>query len=147
MLDPETGEVRGRFARPGVFSAEVSASNPVGATSAKLEIHVESEPWYAFLDAPSACAAGVPFGVRFGAYDSGGNLNFIDITDLTTRTLLRRLQVSEDERQSWCGTCQLEAKLPGRHTILMRFVRYDPGAKEPYSFVDHSFAVDVAPRP
>jgi hypothetical protein len=142
-LDSGTGEIRGRFLHPGSYSAEVSASNAAGATSEKLEVHVEDEPWYGFLDAPSECPAGVPFDVSFGAYDRGGNLNFIDITDLTTRTLLRRLQVSEGQRQSWCATCRLTTEGPGKHVILMRFVRYTPDAKEPYSFVDHTFVVEI----
>jgi hypothetical protein len=108
-----------------------------------LEIHVEPEPWYAFLDAPKECKVGVPFEVKFGAFDDKGTLNFIDITDLTTRTLLERLQVSEDKRQSWSGVHELMLSKPGRHTVLMRFASYDPSAPAPYSYVDRVFVIDA----
>jgi hypothetical protein len=142
-LDSEKGEISGRFPRTGVFAAEVSAFNRSGETRSRLEIHVEAEPWYAFLDAPSECRVGVPFDVKFGAFDAKGTLNFIDITDLTTRTLLERLQVSEDERQTWSGIHELMLSKPGRHTVLMRFVRYDPGVQVPYSYLDHAFTIDA----
>jgi hypothetical protein len=143
VLDSETGELSGRFPRPGVFVAEVSASNQSGATLGRLEIHVEAEPWYAFLEAPSECQVGIPFAVKFGAFDDKGTLNFIDITDLTTRTLLGRLQVSGDETRSWSGIHELVLSKPGQHTVLMRFVRYDPGAPIRYTYVDHAFVIDV----
>jgi hypothetical protein len=145
-IDPETGEIRGRFPRPGVYHAEMSASNPAGVTLGRLEVHVESKPWFAFLDAPSACSVGIPFEVKFGAFDQGGTLNFIDVSDLTTRTFVRRLACSDEDRQSWCGTCPITLEAAGSHLIVARFVRYDPSSKAPYTYIDHTFAVAAATR-
>lgn len=144
-MDPGTGEIRGRFARPGDFGAEVSASNPSGTTSGRLEFHVEDSAWYASLDAPPDCSAGVPLEVEFGAYDERRNLDFIDFTDLTTRTMLGRIAVPDGRRQSWTGTYRMTLAQAGQHTVLARFVRYDTGAKEPYSYIDRRWVVEVRP--
>jgi hypothetical protein len=144
-LNPETGEIRGRFARPGDFSADVDATNPMGTTRGRVEFHVEDSPWYAFLDAPAAGSAGVPLEVGFGACDERGSLNYIDFTDLTARTMLGRITPPEGQGQSWVGTFGMTLKAPGPHTILARFVRYDSSAKEPYTFIDRQCVVTVGP--
>jgi hypothetical protein len=145
-LNGVTGDIRGRFSRPGVFSAEVRASNRVGSVSEKWRVHVEDSDWFAFLDAPRACSSSVPFDVEFGAYDEGATLDFIDVTDLTTRKTLERIPVKLAQKRTWSGNYRLKLVEPGPHLILMRFARFDPDAKDPYSFVDHAVVVDVRPR-
>jgi hypothetical protein len=145
-FDARTGEISGRFHGAGVFTAQASAFNSLGSATEKWEVHVEDSDWFAYLDAPAACLPGVPFDVKFGAYDRGGTLDFIDVTDLTTRRTLERLPVPEGDRQSWSGTYRLTLQEAGPHLILMRFARFDPSAKEPYSFVDHAIVVDAKPR-
>jgi hypothetical protein len=144
-LNPMTGEIRGRFPRPGIFKAEARASNPSGSTSEMWQVHVEDSDWFSFLTSEPECSAGVPFDVAFGAFDGGGTLDFIEITDLTARKTLRRLDVPVGKGQSWSGTYKLTLGEPGTHLILMRFARYDPSAKEPYSFVDHAIPIEARP--
>jgi hypothetical protein len=144
-LNAATGEIGGRFPRAGVFKAVMRASNPSGSISQEWEVHVEDSDWFAFLNAQTACSAGVPFDVEFGAYDKSGTLDFIDITDLTTRRTLERLAVPEGDRQSWSGTHRLTLKEPGPHLMLMRFARFNPTAREPYSFVDHAVVIVAEP--
>lgn len=145
-LNAVTGEIRGRLPRPGIFRAQVRVSNSLGSASESWEVHVEDSDWFAFLNAQPACTAGVPFDVDFGAYDRGGNLDFIDVTDLTTRKTLERLEVREDEKQAWCGIHRLTLEETGPHLILMRFARYDPSARDPTSFVDHAVVIEAKPR-
>jgi hypothetical protein len=144
-LNPLTGEINGRFPGAGVFKARVSATNPSGTVSVGWEVHVEDSAWFAFLNAQSSCSPGVPFDLSFGAYDEGATLDFIEVTDLTTRRTLERLPVADGQRQSWSGTRRLTLREPGPHLILMRFARYDPNAQSPYSFVDHTAVVTVTP--
>ena len=143
-IDSQTGEIRGRFPRAGDFFADVRATNSKGTTTGKLEFRVEDGDWFAFLSAPRSCQAGVAFEVRFGAFDSSRTLDFIDVTDLTARRTLERMAATDDQRQSWAAVHRLVLSEPGPHIILMRFARYDPNAREPYSFVDHQCEVDVS---
>jgi hypothetical protein len=145
-LNPMTGEISGRFQGAGIFKARVSATNPSGTASVGWEVHVEDSAWFAFLDAQSSCSPGVPFDLAFGAFDAGATLDFIEVTDLTTRRTLERLPVADGQRQSWSGTRRLTLREPGPHLILMRFARFEPSAREPYSFVDRAVVVDVKSR-
>jgi hypothetical protein len=82
--------------------------------------------------------------VKFGAFDAGGTLDFIDVTDLTARKTLIRIEATDEQRQSWSGMYHPTLSKAGPHIILMRFVRYDPSANV-YTYVDHQGEVDVSP--
>jgi hypothetical protein len=140
-MDPETGEIRGRFPRAGAFTAEVFATNPAGTTSGNLRIRVEDASSFAYVDGPQNCSAGIPVDVGFGAYDGGGNLDFIDVTDLTAGRTLDRIAAPRDQKQSWVGSYALTLAQPGPHTVLMRFVSYDASRRDPYYFTDRSFVI------
>jgi len=97
------------------------------------------------VSAPGSCAAGAPVEIGFGAFDSAGKLDFLDVTDLTAGKQLGRLEAAPDQKQAWTGKYRLSFERPGPRTILLRFVRFDGAAREPYSFLDKRWTVEVRP--
>ena len=144
-LDPGTGELRGSFARPGSVQATLLAENARGASRRTLTLVVSESPWDAQVDPAKAARVNVPVAVGFGAFDAAGQLDYIDVTDLTTATSIGRIVAGEGERRIWQGSCEVTLRAPGRHSVLLRFVRFVPGGKEPYVFVDRLCAIDAAP--
>ena len=144
-LDSRTGEVRGRFPRPGAFAARITASNAVGSTEAGLAMHVEDQATFAVLTAPKACSVGSPVLLGYGAFDAGGELDFVELTDLTTRRTLCRIAAPQDSKQSWQGSHGVTFSSPGPHVIVLRAASFGPEKKEGYSFVDRECQIDVAP--
>jgi hypothetical protein len=97
------------------------------------------------VEAPPTCKAGSPIEISFDAFDVSGGLNFIDVSDLTTRTVLGRLTAMEEERTSWQGLYRGSLGKPGIHVIALRFARFDAAQKEPYSFLDEVRRIEVIP--
>jgi len=144
-LDPRTGALRGTLARAGSFQATLLAENARGASRRTLTIVVSESPWGAQADPVKDARVNVPVQVGFGAFDAAGQLDYIDVTDLTTATSIGRIVAGEDEHRNWQGACEVTLGAPGRHSVLLRFVRFVPGAMDPYVFVDRLCAVDAAP--
>jgi hypothetical protein len=144
-FDPASGEIRGRVAAAGGFTARITASNPAGETTADLAIQIKDERFFAILTAPASCAVGSPAQVRFQAYDATGDLDFIDVTDLTAGRQLDRLVVAGDERERWNGRYVLSFDTPGPRSLLFRFVRYDREARPAYTFIDRRCDFKVSP--
>jgi hypothetical protein len=144
-FDPRAGEIRGRFPRPGSFAGTVTASNAAGSTRATLAVHVEDLATYAVLEAPGSCSVGSPVELSYGAFDAGGKLDFVEITDLTARRTLARIAAPEDSRQSWRGSYTAVFSSPGKHAIVLRTVCFDAARKDAYSFVDRTCEISVAP--
>ena len=144
-LDPQTGELRGSFSRAGSFATTLLAENAKGATRRTVSIRVSDSPWGAQVDAPKAARVNVPVKVGFAAFDADGRLDYIDVTDLTTAASIVRIVAGEGDKQNWQGACEVTLREPGRHSVLLRFVRFIPGSREPYVFIDRLCAIDVAP--
>jgi hypothetical protein len=144
-LDPQTGELRGSFPRAGSFAAALSAENAKGATRRTVSIRVSDSPWDAQVDAPEAARVNVPVSVGFAAFDAEGQLDYIDVTDLTAGASVVRVVAGEGERRNWQGACAVTLREPGRHSVLLRFVRFVPGSRDPYVFMDRLCAIDAAP--
>jgi hypothetical protein len=106
---------------------------------------VSDSPWGAQVDAPKAARVNVPVKVGFAAFDADGRLDYIDVTDLTTAASIVRIVAGEGDKQNWQGACEVTLREPGRHSVLLRFVRFIPGSREPYVFIDRLCAIDVAP--
>jgi hypothetical protein len=106
---------------------------------------VDSE-FEAEADAPAACSVGETVDIRVRACDARDGLDFVDITDLTTARLVRRIETPGDMKQAWQTACPLSFETAGRHEILARIVRYHAKDKAPYSFVDRSVTVEVRPK-
>ena len=88
-------------------------------------------------------AVGRAIEIRFEAFDAAGQLSFIDVLDLTEGKLLERLPAGADDGQNWSGRYVGTFARPGRHTVNLRFVRYDPKASQPYSSFDEVREIDV----
>jgi hypothetical protein len=144
-LDLRSGEIRGRFPRAGVFPAKIAAANTAGSSVGELEFQIDEAAFFAVLNAPKTCKAGVPVDVDFGAFDVAGKLDFIDVADMSARKLLDRLPAPGDQKERWQGSYRLSLDRPGPRIILMRFARFDGAAREHYSFVDRQFTIDVEP--
>lgn len=146
-LNGASGWITGRPARPGEFTARIVATNSRGSTAGDFTFQVEARTFFGRVSAPVACAAGAPVELRFAAYDGDKKLDFVDLTDLTTGKFLARLPAAAGERQSWQGRYPATFSQPGRHRISLRFVRFDPAEKSPYSFFDQSVEITVTPAP
>lgn len=145
MFDGGAGQIRGRSERTGDFVAKITASNLRGATSKDLRLHIEDHPSFAFVEAPKTIGRNIPVTIDFGAFDSAGQLDFIDVTDLSAGKTLDRLAADENQKQTWLGDYRVAFPKAGSHQILFRVVRFDPTAPAPYSFEDHSFEIEVSP--
>ena len=146
-LDGGSGWIRGRPIHAGTFTARITATNSVGSTACDFTFQVEDLTFFALVNAPTVCVAGAPVEVPYEAFDAGGKLDFVEVTDLTTRKLLDRLPAGSEERQNWQGRYHTTFSQPGTHMISLRFVRFDPGEKNAYTFFDKSFEISVAPAP
>ncbi len=124
-IDPASGEIRGRFRAAGSYAAVVTAANAAGSAAADVPIHVTDETWGAEVRAPARAAAGAPTEIGFSAFDSGGDLDFIDVTDLTTGKTLDRLVAGEGEKGFWRGSFRTAFSQAGTHNLVLRFVRVD----------------------
>jgi hypothetical protein len=144
-FDPQSGELRGRFSQEGTYPVPLSAQNARGLTRRTVEIQVTGRPWDAQVDPRAGARAGAAVGIGFAAFDAQGMLNYIDVTDLTTGTSLGRIAAGENERRNWQGAFEVALGGAGRHSVLLRFVRFEPGVREPYTFVDRLCRVDVSP--
>ncbi len=144
-LDPVTGEIAGRLARPGTYELRVAAANALGSTEERVEVHVEDTGTYSQLEAPARVHPGETIHLRFGAYDAGGHLDFVEITDLSEGRTLTRIGAPDDAKQAWESGYTLTLARPGRHDLLLRTVCFDPDRKDKYSFIDRACAVEVAP--
>jgi hypothetical protein len=145
ILDADAGQIRGRCARTGDFVAKITATNSLGSASAQIRFHIEGRAAYGFLDAPKTIGRDTPVTINFGAFDASGNLDFIDVTDLTTGKTLERLPAYEGQRQVWLGAYRTTFRQPGPHSMLFRIVRFNPDTRAPYTFDDHSCEIAVAP--
>jgi hypothetical protein len=144
-LNARTGEIRGIFPRAGTFTARLTATNSAGTTATDLSIQVEESSTFAVLRAPAQCRVGAPVEISYGAFDAEGKLDFIEVTDLTARKTLCRIDAPANRKGSWQGSYTLAFQHAGPRVILVRTVRFDPGRKEKYSFVDRQCEVDVVP--
>ena len=144
-FDHLSGEIRGLFPREGVFEVTLAAENERGVSRRAVSFRVTGASWDAEIDPPREARVGIPVDIGFGAFDVDGGLNYIDVTDLTTVTSLGRVVPDSEQHAIWQGHFELTFAGAGRHTVQFRFVRYDPGSREPYVFVDRTCAVDVAP--
>ena len=146
-LDGGSGWIRGRPIHAGTCAAKITATNSAGSTTCDFTFQVEDLTFFALVNAPTACAVGAPVEVPYEAFDAGGKLDYVDVTDLTTRKLLARLPAGDEERQNWQGCYHTTFSQPGTHMISLRFVRFDPGEKNAYTFFDKFFEISVAPAP
>lgn len=144
-FDSKRAEIRGQFPHAGHFTARIAAKNPRGLSSSAVSFDVVDDLWGGDVRAPASARVGLPFEIAFRAFDPGRDLDFIDISDLTDAKVITRLVAGENQQQFWQATHRLTLTTPGRHMVVLRIVRYDPAAREPYGFVDRSFSVDVAP--
>lgn len=144
-FDRDAGQIRGRSGRTGDFVAKITASNPRGATSSDLRLHIEDRPSFAFVEAPKTIRRNIPVTIAFGAYDSAGQLDFIDVTDLSAGKTLDRLAADENQKQTWMGDYRISFPNVGSHLLVFRVARFNPKAAAPYSFEDHSCQIAVSP--
>jgi len=144
-LDGDRGRIRGRPIRAGTFTASITATNPVGSTTAELTFQIEDSPFFARVKAPAAVVAGAPVEVGFEAFDTGSKLDFVELSDLTTQQALGRLPAGSEDRQCWRGRYTATFTQPGPHQISLRFVRYEPGEKNAYTFIDKLLEIEVTP--
>ncbi len=144
-LDAATGRLCGRIDRPGAYAARITATNAAGAATREVAFKIGGSGVLTSVGMPPSVRAGVPFTISLGAYDPAARLDFIDITDQTARALITRLPAGEDERRSWSVSCRATLAGAGTHEIALRFVRFDPSAKDPYPYVDEARRVVVEP--
>jgi hypothetical protein len=143
-IDTGSGEIKGRFPAAGSYIATVTAVNSVGQASVDIPIRVSDETWDAQVSAPARVAVGEPAEIAFTAFDSGGRLDFIDVSDLTTGKTLDRLVAGEGEKGIWRGSYRTSFAEAGPHEVLLRFVRLDPAKGGSYAFMDKGFRVEVS---
>lgn len=144
-LNAATGVLQGRFPRAGTFPVQFTATNPAGATTRELVVQVIDGESFTRVEAPATCVAGTPVEIRFEAFDAGGKLNYIDISDLPAGKALGRLEAGTHETQFWPGRHTLTFDTPGAHTLVLRFVRFDAAANPNYTFVDEAREIKVLP--
>jgi len=144
VLNAGSGEVTGRFPKAGDYVAQLVATNASGVSRSSIQFQVSDSGWDVRIDAPAKAHVGEPTTLGYSAFDSGGNLDFIDITDITASKVLVRISAPEDQRVSWQGRYQLMFNGPGSHRLIVRTVRYDPKANS-YTYQDRECAVDVLP--
>jgi hypothetical protein len=140
-----TGEIHGRFALAGTYVAKVSAANALGSVDEAITFRVSGDEWGAQIDPPAKASVGIPVEIGYSAYDTKGTLDFIDVTDLTLPKVLARVPANEDQRSIWTGTFPTTFQKAGLHTVIFRFVRFEPGGAGKYTFTDRQCQVDVAP--
>lgn len=143
-FDERRHRLAGRFARAGIFPVEVTATNPAGSTTATLTFRVEDAVTLGVLRAPATAVVGRPVAIDYEAFDATARLNLIDVVDATTGRQLDRLPAGEGERQRWRGRYETTFLQPGRHVVLFRITRFNPGEKIPYTFFDRSCEIEVA---
>jgi hypothetical protein len=146
-LDGASGWIRGRLIHAGPSTARITATNSMGSTSCDFTFRAGDSTFFASVNAPKECTAGVPVEVPYEAFDARAELNFIDVTDLTTGKQLDRLNAEAEEQQTWQGRYIATFSQPGMHSISLRFVRFDPGNKNAYTFIDRIFDIRVLPAP
>jgi hypothetical protein len=142
-MDELTGQVRGRFQNAGRFTVAITTRNASGSATEDVTFLVSTRLWDASIDPPSRAVVGEPAAVGFSAFDAGGTLDFIDVTDRNTGRLFVRLPANEDERRNWQGSCQVIFREAGQHRVILRFVRYNPSGEGAYTFVDREFTAMV----
>ncbi len=145
-LEERTGEIRGKPRAAGDFPIGISATNGRGAATGDVLLSFRSGSFLSAVEVPDSVRAGVPAEFDCAAFDSSGTLDYIDINDQTAGTLVARLTANELERVGWQVRKAITFAQPGVHRVNFRFVRYDPGAKEPYSFADELRLVPVGPQ-
>jgi len=145
-IDPLSGEITGTFPPTADGRLGIRVTNPLGSCSEEIAYKVVDTEFDAEADAPAACAVGETVDIRVRACDARDGLNFIDVTDMTTDWLLKRVETPEDMRQAWQVVCPVSFETAGRHTVLLRAVRFHPKDKDPYSFVDKSVTIEVLPK-
>lgn len=144
-INGASGSIAGRPEHAGTFNAVITATNALGSATREFTFQVEDQPYFGRVIAPASCTAGVPAELRFQAFDVDKTLDFVDITDLTTGKVLKRVVAGAGERQLWSGRYALVLNRPGGHRISLRFVRYHAGIKQPYTFFDRTFEIQVGP--
>jgi hypothetical protein len=144
-IEPGSAEIRGIFRQPGNYAATIVAANALGSSRKSVSFRVTDDEWNAEITPPAKTPADVPAQIGFSVFDTTGWLDFIDITDLTIPKVLVRLEANEDQRTIWQGSYKAAFHRPGRHTVILRFVRFDPGGKGTYSYIDREWKIDVAP--
>ena len=144
-LDERSGEIRGWLRQVGPATATVEAENAAGESRADFHFRIQGDDWGNSVAAPKNARVGESVEISFAAFDPAASLDFIDITDLTSRRVLDRLVAGEDDRRNWEGRYRTAFHEAGTHTVVFRTVRYDSDAKEQYTFVDRRFDVVVEP--
>jgi hypothetical protein len=144
-LDGETGVIRGRAARAGRFTARITASNPAGSTTGTFTFHIDDADFTALANGPGTGTIDGPVEIRFSALDAGGKLNYVEVTNLTTQATLGRLHAVGGERTAWSGRYPVIFSQPGTQQVNLRFVRFDPAAKEQYAFIDRVCEITILP--
>jgi hypothetical protein len=144
-MDPRSGVIRGNLPRAGRFAATITAANSRGSTDLALDLDFRDGDFLADFALPARARVGVPIPVAFDAFSSAATLDFIDVSDLSTRKMIGRLEAGDGEHRSWKLTETVAFAEPGDHLISARFVCFDPAAKQQYSFVDRSASIHVEP--
>jgi hypothetical protein len=139
---PGDGLLLGRFPQPGTFRVSLAATNAVGTTPIQLEFRVVAADWAADVDAPPT-TEGRTADLHFRAFDGGGRLNYLDVTDLTAGRLLDRVVPNDDQHETWSGRFPATFDFPGPHRVQLRFVRYDPAAAVAYTYLDQERVIVV----
>jgi len=142
-VDPDSGEIRGRFERAGEYGIDLVVTNALGSCTARIRFTAVDADFDAEAWAPARCRVGETVTLRARACDTSEHLDFVDFTDLTAVRVLGRIAVADDERRSWQGGCTAVFAASGPHTVLVRCVRYHPQEKDPYSFVDRTVVIEV----
>jgi 4-amino-4-deoxy-L-arabinose transferase-like glycosyltransferase len=144
-IDPRSGTIRGSVAKAGKVTSTISAENSRGSTDLALDLDFRDGDFLVDFALPARGRVGVPIPVAFDAFSSAATLDFIDLSDLSTRKMIGRLPAGDEEHRSWELTKMVTFTEPGDHLIVARFVCFDPAAKQQYSFVDRSASIHLEP--
>lgn len=137
FLDRGCGAIRGIAREPGACAATILTRGDQGWMPHPLELEFRHGELLTRLTAPHSVPANVVVDIRFAAFSSHGTLDFIDVTDLTTGTLVTRLEATPQQRCRWEGSVAFSSARPGMHALGFRFVCCDRAHKGSYRFEDH----------
>ena len=144
-LDSRTGVIQGVIHTAGSFTARVTAANSRGFAKSDLRFTFGRGPFLTSAAFPQAVRAGIPAEFAYEAFSADGRLDYLDLNELPAGTFIARLSANDAEHTGWQGRLQVTFAKPGVHNVNARFVCYDPGSKDPYSYVDELLKVSVSP--
>lgn len=138
------GDLTGRVGPGRTGAIRLRVTNARGSATTLLTLIPSSEAFDAGAWCPPEARAGADFALECDAIDAAGQLNFVDITDLTDSLVLARLEAALDSREIWHRRASLALRRPGVHRLNLRFVRYDPAGKQ-YAFTDRNLEITIVP--